>query len=115
MILDYILRRLALLMFMMLTLSIFTFSLSFMFPGDALTNLSGITNSTFSQTSVLEEKFHFTDNYVVQYFAFLERIIQGDWGISFASGESVFQHIKDLFPATLELSLYALIVSVIVG
>ncbi|MGB0841429.1 MAG: ABC transporter permease, partial [Pseudoalteromonas shioyasakiensis] len=51
MILDYILRRLALLMFMMLTLSIFTFSLSFLFPGDALTNLSGITNSTFSQTS----------------------------------------------------------------
>ena len=115
MILDYILRRLALLIFMMLTLSIFTFSLSFLFPGDALTNLSGVTNSTFSQTSVLEEKFHFTDNYVVQYFAFLERIIQGDWGISFASGESVFQHIKDLFPATLELSLYALIVSVIVG
>ena len=115
MILDYILRRLALLMFMMLTLSIFTFSLSFLFPGDALTNLSGITNSTFSQTSALEEKFHFTENYVVQYFAFLERIIQGDWGISFASGESVFQHIQDLFPATLELSLYALFVSVAVG
>ncbi len=80
MILDYILRRLALLMFMMLTLSIFTFSLSYLFPGDALTNLSGITNSTFSQTSVLEEKFHFTENYAVQYFAFLERIVQGDWG-----------------------------------
>ena len=47
MILDYILRRLALLMFMMLTLSIFTFSLSFLFPGDALTNLSGMTNSTY--------------------------------------------------------------------
>lgn len=115
MILDYILRRLALLMFMMLTLSVFTFSLSFLFPGDALTNLSGITNSTFSQTNALEERFHFTENYVVQYFAFLERIIQGDWGVSFASGESVFQHIKDLFPATLELSLYALFVSVAVG
>ncbi len=115
MILDYILRRLALLLFMMLTLSVFTFSLSFLFPGDALTNLSGVTNSTFSQTNALEAKFHFNENYVIQYFAFLERIMQGDWGISFASGESVFAHIIDLFPATLELSTYALIVSVLVG
>ena len=33
--------------------------IKFLFPGDALTNLSGITNSTFSQTNALEERFHF--------------------------------------------------------
>ena len=63
----------------------------------------------------LQEKYHFNENYVSQYFAFLERIISGDWGLSFASGANVFNHIVDLFPATLELSLYALIISVIVG
>lgn len=115
MLLDYILRRFALLFFMLLTLSIFTFSLSYLFPGEALSNLSGISNSTFAQTSELEAKYHFNDNYIVQYFAFLERIYQGDWGVSFASGENVFEHIKQLFPATLELSVYALFVSVFVG
>ncbi|WP_404339206.1 ABC transporter permease [Pseudoalteromonas mariniglutinosa] len=115
MVFDYILRRLVLLLFMMLTLSIFTFSLSYLFPGDALTNLSGITNSTYSQTSILEQKYQFTENYFIQYLAFLERILQGDWGVSFASGQSVFGHIVDLFPATLELSIYALMVSVVVG
>ncbi|TGE85793.1 peptide ABC transporter permease [Pseudoalteromonas sp. KS88] len=115
MVLDYFLRRLGLLFFMMLTLSIFTFSLSYLFPGDALSNLSGISNTSFSQTSELQEKYHFNENYVSQYFAFLERIISGDWGLSFASGDNVFNHIVDLFPATLELSLYALIISVIVG
>jgi len=41
MILDYILRRLGLFLFMILMLSIFTFSLSYLFPGDPLSNLSG--------------------------------------------------------------------------
>ncbi len=115
MVLDYFLRRLGLLLFMMLTLSIFTFSLSYLFPGDALSNLSGITNTSFSQTSELQEKYHFNDNYITQYFAFLGRIVVGDWGLSFASGENVFNHIVDLFPATLELSVYALIISVVIG
>ncbi|CAM4126459.1 ABC transporter permease [Pseudoalteromonas ostreae] len=115
MVLNYILRRLGLLLFMMFTLSVFTFSLSYLFPGDPLSNLSGISNTSFSQTSELQEKYHFNDNYLMQYFAFITRIVQGDWGVSFASGDSVFTHIIELFPATLELSIYALIISVVVG
>ncbi|MEM5552801.1 ABC transporter permease [Pseudoalteromonas neustonica] len=115
MILDYIMRRLGLLLFMMVTLSVFTFSLSYLFPGDPLSNLSGITNTSFSQTSELQDKYQFNDNYLMQYFAFLGRILQGDWGLSFASGDSVFSHIIDLFPATLELSIYALVISVTFG
>ena len=115
MVLNYILRRLGLLLFMMFTLSVFTFSLSYLFPGDPLSNLSGISNTSFSQTSELQEKYHFNDNYLMQYFAFIARIVQGDWGVSFASGDSVFTHIIELFPATLELSIYALIISVVVG
>ncbi|MBB1366644.1 ABC transporter permease [Pseudoalteromonas sp. SR44-5] len=115
MVLNYIFRRLGLLLFMMFTLSVFTFSLSYLFPGDPLSNLSGISNTSFSQTSELQEKYHFNDNYLMQYFAFIARIVQGDWGVSFASGDSVFTHIIELFPATLELSIYALIISVVVG
>lgn len=115
MVLDYFLRRLGLLFFMMLTLSVFTFSLSYLFPGDALSNLSGMSNTSFAQTSELQDKYHFNENYIYQYFAFLERIVMGDWGLSFASGDNVFSHIVDLFPATLELSIYALIISVVLG
>ena len=115
MILDYILRRLGLFLFMILMLSIFTFSLSYLFPGDPLSNLSGIPSGNFSQHSELEDKYMYDSNYVMQYLAFLGRIFQGDWGVSFASGGNVFQHILDLIPATLELCVYALIVSVVVG
>ncbi|WP_213607702.1 ABC transporter permease [Pseudoalteromonas sp.] len=115
MILDYILRRLGLLFFMVLLLSIFTFSLSYLFPGDVLSNLSGVSNTNFAQSALLEEKYRVNSNYFIQYIAFLDRILQGDWGVSFASGDSVFKHILDLIPATLELSIYALLISVVVG
>lgn len=115
MILDYILRRLGLLFFMVLLLSIFTFSLSYLFPGDALSNLSGIADSNFTENAKLEEKYHFNSNYLIQYIAFIGRILQGDWGISFASGDNVFNHVVSLIPATLELSIYALFISVVVG
>ncbi|MBH0016037.1 ABC transporter permease [Pseudoalteromonas sp. NGC95] len=115
MILDYILRRLGLFFFMILMLSVFTFSLAYLFPGDPLSNLSGIPSSNFAQHSELEEKYLYNSNYFMQYIAFLGRIFQGDWGLSFASGNSVFSHIVDLLPATLELSVYALIVSVVIG
>ncbi|MBH0062747.1 ABC transporter permease [Pseudoalteromonas sp. NZS71] len=115
MILDYILRRLGLFFFMILMLSVFTFSLAYLFPGDPLSNLSGIPSSNFAQHSELEDKYLYNSNYFMQYIAFLGRIFQGDWGLSFASGNSVFSHIVDLLPATLELSVYALIVSVFIG
>ncbi|KAA1154668.1 ABC transporter permease [Pseudoalteromonas sp. FUC4] len=115
MIVDYILRRLGLFFFMILMLSVFTFSLAYLFPGDPLSNLSGIPSGNFAQHSELEDKYLYNSNYFMQYIAFLGRIFQGDWGLSFASGNSVFSHIIDLLPATLELSVYALIVSVVIG
>ncbi|MBB1337954.1 ABC transporter permease subunit [Pseudoalteromonas sp. SR44-2] len=115
MIVDYVLRRLGLFFFMILMLSVFTFSLAYLFPGDPLSNLSGIPSGNFAQHSELEDKYLYNSNYFMQYIAFLGRIFQGDWGLSFASGNSVFSHIIDLLPATLELSVYALIVSVVIG
>jgi len=115
MILDYILRRLGLLLFMLLMLSIFTFSLAYLFPGDPLSNLSGVPSNNFSQNTQLEDKYLYNSNYFTQYIAFLGRVFQGDWGLSFASGDNVFSHILDLLPATLELSVYALIVSIFIG
>ena len=115
MILDYIFRRFGLFVFMVFMLSVFTFSLAYLFPGDPLSNLSGIPSNNFAQHSALEDKYLYNRNYFMQYIAFLGRILQGDWGVSFASGQNVFTHIIALLPATLELSIYALIVSVIVG
>ncbi|CCQ12414.1 Peptide transport system permease protein SapB [Pseudoalteromonas luteoviolacea B = ATCC 29581] len=112
---EYLLRRLSLLTFMLFALSIFTFSLSYLFPGELLTNLSGLTNSNYTSTQLLEAKYKLNESLLQQYIAFLGRITHGDWGISLSSGENVFEHIRILFPATIELCVYALITSVVIG
>jgi len=112
---EYLYRRLSLLLFMLLTLTVFTFSLSYLFPGDVITNLSGQFNNNYTQTKILSDKYHLEDNYFIQYVAFLGRIFEGDWGLSLSSGQPVFEHILLLFPATIELCIYALIFAISFG
>ncbi|MBE0369104.1 ABC transporter permease [Pseudoalteromonas aurantia] len=115
MLIEYLLRRLSLLLFMVVTLTIFTFSLNYLFPGDVLTNFSGQVNTNYTQTQALVEKYRIDESLLVQYGAFLARIATGDWGISLSSGLNVFEHVTRLFPATLELCVYALCVAVLLG
>ncbi|MBS3796404.1 MULTISPECIES: ABC transporter permease [unclassified Pseudoalteromonas] len=112
---EFAIRRFSLLLFMLFTLSLFTFSLGYLFPGEPLTNFSGIETAGFSQSAELRAKYHLDEGYISQYLAFVGRILQGDWGLSFASGDPVFSHVLTLAPATFELAVYALLVSVIVG
>lgn len=112
---NYMLRRLILLSFVLLSLSILTFSLSYLFPGDPLDNLSGMQEITINQLAVLEEKYRIRSDYFTQYFAFLRRIFSGDMGISFNSQLPVFDQINRIFPATVELAVYSLTVSIVIG
>lgn len=112
---DYMSRRLTLFFFMLLLLSSFTFSLAYFFPGDAVVNLSGVQLLEQVDKTELSEKYQLNQNIVSQYIQFVTLRFEGDWGVSFSSGESVLGHVKELFPATIELSLYALFISVLVG
>ena len=115
MVLEYIFRRIILLSFMLLLLCVFTFSLSYLFPGDPLTNLSGVQNVSLHEADDLVQKYKLDHSMPTQFLSFLSRVSEGDWGISFASGEPIFKHIVALFPATLELALYALLASIVFG
>ncbi|ASD66492.1 ABC transporter permease [Pseudoalteromonas piscicida] len=112
---KYAYRRLSLLCFMLFTLTIFTFALNYLFPGELITNFSGEVNSSYAQTQALAEKYRIEENIFVQYGAFMARMFEGDWGLSLSSGQPVLAHVKHLFPATLELCLYALTVAVVIG
>lgn len=112
---QYLVRRLTLLFFMVLLLSLFTFTLSYLFPGDVSTNLSGIDSAGFNANDQITEKYKLNESYLSQYFAFIQHIVNGDWGLSLASGQPVFEHVKTLFPATVELALYALLISILIG
>lgn len=49
------------------------------------------------------------------YFAYLQDLINGDWGISENSGEPLLVQILRVFPATLALTLSAILLSLFIG
>jgi len=111
----FLLRRLFLLGTVLLGLSIFAFSLGYLFPGDPLQNFSGLRYIDSAQREQLIMAYQLEHSYTKQYVAFLTRVLQGDWGLSFSSQQPLLKEIWQVLPATLELTTYALLLSFFVG
>ncbi len=113
--LIFTLRRLSLFIFTMLLLTILSFSLSFLFPGDSVINLSGEVNATATQLIELNKEYKTDKNIIIQYFSYLEHIFSGDLGLSMSSQSLITHEIASLLPATVELSLVALLIAMFFG
>jgi len=113
--LMFTLRRLSLFFFTMLLLSILSFSLSYLFPGDVLINLSGEVSATPQKLAVLAEQYKTNGSILSQYFHYIKNISEGNLGVSMSSKYPNYDEIANFLPATIELSLTALIISMLVG
>ncbi|MEY8200955.1 MAG: ABC transporter permease [Colwellia sp.] len=113
--LTFTLRRLSLFIFTMLVLTLLSFSLSFLFPGDTVINLSGQINATEIELAYLNYVYQMDQNIFHQYGAYLTHILNGDLGQSMASQSPISNEIIKLLPATIELSLIALCIAMLVG
>jgi cationic peptide transport system permease protein len=111
----YLLRRLFLLAFVFIALSILAFSLGYLFPGDPLQNFSGLRYMSAEQLPQLNQQYRLDAGYIQQYLAYLTRILSGDWGLSFSSQQPLLSEMRSLMPATLELAAYALLISFFIG
>jgi cationic peptide transport system permease protein len=111
----FTLRRLSLFIFTMLLLTLLSFSLSFLFPGEAVINLSGAINATPSQLALLNESYQTDSNIFFQYLAYLKHILDGNLGLSMASQSVISHEILNLLPATIELSIVALLIAMFIG
>jgi len=99
----------------MLILTILSFSLSFLFPGDSVINMSGQVNASAEQYAQIAAQYQQNDNIFSQYVAYLSHIFSGDLGLSMASQQPISSEIANLLPATVELSLAALLLAMLSG
>jgi cationic peptide transport system permease protein len=113
--LNFTLRRLSLFIFTMLVLTLLSFSLSFLFPGDTVINHSGQINATATELAQLSEAYQMDKSILKQYGAYLTHILNGDFGDSMASHSPISNEIMELLPATIELSLVALFIAMLIG
>jgi dipeptide transport system permease protein len=112
---GFLLRRLALVIPTFLGITLLVFALIHLIPGDAVEALSGEHGMDPERYARLLHEFGLDRPLYVQYFDYLWNVLHGDLGRSIVTHEPVLSEFRTLFPATLELSLCAILLAVVIG
>jgi peptide/nickel transport system permease protein len=111
---SYIIRRLLSLIPTLFGVSIIVFLFLRMIPGDPALALAG-EHATEANVERIREEFGLNKPLPEQYITYMAKVLRGDLGRSILSRRPITDEIRARFPATIELSLCALIVALIVG
>ena len=84
-------------------------------PGDPVQNMLGERGGSPELLRELRETYGLNKPLWTQYFLFLKSLFQGDLGKSLVTGQSVAKEFWIYFPATLELSFFALTGALFLG
>jgi len=72
----------------------------------------------FADAEVIEElreKMGLNEPIYVQYFRYVSGVVKGDFGISSFTHQPVAEDIKLYFPATLELTFFSMLITILIG
>lgn len=109
----FIIRRLLQAVGVMLTVALLAFIL-FQYVGDPVMIMLG-QEGTPAEREQLRRDLGLNDPIVVQFYHFLTNAVQGDFGLSLRQGQKVSVLLRDRLPATLELSIAAALIALVVG
>ncbi len=113
-----VVRRIAELVPLLIGLSLFSFVLGQVAPGDPARSLARLrvgAPPTEEQIRAFGEEHGLYDPAAVQYGRWLGNAVTGDLGTSFRTGQSVAGSLWDALPVTLELALLSFVIMVTVG
>ena len=111
--LAYIIQRILQSVVVMLVVSLVSFAL-FRFVGDPITAMVG-QETTLADRELLRDQLGLNDPFFAQFFEFITRAVQGDFGISYRLQQPVMELILSRLPATLELALVSGILAFVFG
>ena len=110
----FTLRRLLLLIPTLVAVSLLTFALSRIVPGDPARLAAG-AQATPEMYQQIREEFGLDKPLPTQYLDYVRGIVTGDWGRSILSRRPVLEDLQTYWPATLELVLVAMVIATAVG
>ena len=111
----FLLGRLAVLIPTFIGVSIIAFSFIRLLPGDPVALLSGERVMDPARHAEISHQLGLDRPIIIQYLDYLWGILQGDFGTSISTKKPVIDQFFELFPATLELSICAIVFAVILG
>ena len=109
----FIVRRLIQSIFVMLAVSLLAFAL-FRFVGDPVAVMVGQETSIEDQDR-LREQLGLNDPIIAQYARFVGNLVRGEFGFSYRTRQPIGEMLLERMPATLELGLVSLTISLLVG
>jgi len=109
-----LLNRILLMIPTLFGISVLTFFISKLIPGDPARLLAG-QNAKADVVAALHAKLGLNDPVYIQYFRYMDRLFHGDLGVSLYSQHPVLADLKLYFPATLELTLFSMLLTVVIG
>lgn len=116
---QYIIRRVLLAIPILLGITVITFVLANLMPGDyvdALIPPDEQKSLSPEYLATLRAHYGLDQPIMTRYFIWLrELVLHGNLGYSYRSGEPVLREVAARLPATLELTLTALVFSLVVG
>lgn len=113
--LRYLLRRLLLLGPVLLGISLITFILMQLIPGDPVTIMLQGEVSSAQDLQRIRAAWGLDQPAPVQYLSYLAHLLTGDFGRSFMRQQPVLSLIADALPATVELALASLVIATLVA
>ena len=111
---KYFLTRLALALPVILLVSVFSFALVFLAPGDPAAQYRTL-EMTDEEYEQLKTELGYNDPVIVQYGRWLGNVLHGDFGVSTSSHTGVWPLIKAKLPATVGLMAASIVFSLLVS
>ncbi|PUU91024.1 MULTISPECIES: ABC transporter permease [Halanaerobium] len=111
---NYIIKRLLALIPILIGVAVIVFLIVHLIPGDPAQTMLG-ERATDEALQRLREQMGLNDPLPVQFWRYVKDLLRGDLGRSIMSNNPVSAELAQRFPATLELSFFAMIFAVVVG
>ncbi len=113
--LRFVLTRLGLVIPTFIGITLLTFAMIRLVPGDPIELLAGERGISTERHAELRAIYGFDKPLLEQYWIYVKGILSGDLGRSIVTRQPVLDEFFTLFPATIELSLCALIFALALG
>ena len=111
---KYLLTRIAVALPVILLVSVLSFLLVFLAPGDPAAQYRTL-EMTDEEYEQLKTELGYNDPVIVQYGRWLNKVVHGDFGVSTSSHTKVWPLIKAKLPATVGLMLASIVFSLVVA
>ena len=113
--LRFVLTRVTLLVPTFIGITLLTFLLVHLIPGDPIEVMAGERGIDPARHEQLRHEYGFDRPLLVQYGIYITRVLQGDLGISAVTHAPVIKEFLSLWPATIELASCAMLFAIILG